>query len=266
MTATLYVVDAFTDQPFSGNPAAVCILPGPARESWMQPIANEMNLSETAFLWPVEGGYSLRWFTPRAEVRLCGHATLASAHALWELGPLPQSATAKFSTLSGWLSCSRNGGWIEMDFPADRLSDMPLPSSLVECLGISPLYVGRGTDDWLVVLNSETEVRDIAPNLHLLSAIPARGCIVTALSGDARYDFVSRFFAPSIGVSEDPVTGSAHCLTGPYWAAQLGKTNLLARQVSARGGTIRVGVCGDRVILGGQAVTVSRVELLIAPM
>jgi predicted PhzF superfamily epimerase YddE/YHI9 len=274
MPLPLYQVDAFADRPFAGNPAAVCLLPAPREEAFLQAVAREMNLAETAFLVRRDGdGWDLRWFTPTVEVALCGHATLASAHVLWQTGALAASEIARFHTLSGLLTAERRGDWIVLDFPAEPPAAVPESSPgspgspgspvLAEALGARPLWVGRNRFDYLVELPSEAAVRELAPDLRALKTLPVRGVIVTARAPaeDPPYDFVSRFFAPAAGVDEDPVTGSAHCALGPFWRDRLGKDDLLARQVSARGGTVRVGVRGDRVELGGQAVTVLRGEL-----
>jgi PhzF family phenazine biosynthesis protein len=268
-------VDAFTSEAFAGNPAAVCFLPGERDAAWMQKVAREMNLAETAFLRPLdgEGGqreFELRWFTPTVEVDLCGHATLASAHALWESGRLAPTETAVFHSRSGRLSAARNGGdgWIQMDFPLTRNEPAPTPDGLLEALGgVAAVYVGRSRFDYLVQVESEAYLRGVSPDFRLLSAHEARGVIVTSQAEDPDYDFVSRFFAPRAGIDEDPVTGSAHCTLADFWARQLGKTRFLARQISPRGGVLRVEVCaglpgGDRVLLGGQAITVLRGELL----
>lgn len=258
-------VDAFTDRAFGGNPAAVCILTEPRDEGWMQNVAREMNLSETAFLVRGErreNAFDLRWFTPAVEVDLCGHATLASAHVLWEEEHLPLGDTARFHTRSGLLTAERRGPWIELDFPSKPQSEAPTPAELARALGVTPHYVGRNAFDYLVEVRSEAAVRDLEPDFTLLRTIATRGIIVTAPADDARIDFVSRFFAPCAGVDEDPVTGSAHCCLGPFWADRFGKSELLARQLSPRGGTVRVRMAGERVILGGQAITVLRAELL----
>ena len=264
MSLTLHVIDAFTNRAFEGNPAAVCVLPEPRPDTWMQKIAREMNLSETAFLHPVESGFSLRWFTPTTEVKLCGHATLASAHALWETGAIAPDQVASFSTKSGWLTCRREGEWIEMNFPAQTVETSEVPFALAEALGTMPVFVGRAGVNWLVEAANDHTVRDMRPDFRQLALLPAQGVIVTARSATPEFDFVSRYFAPATGLNEDPVTGSAHCALGPYWQAKLGKEDFTAFQASARGGVVRVGVRGDRVLLGGQAVTVSRVELLQA--
>jgi PhzF family phenazine biosynthesis protein len=262
MSLDLYQVDAFTDHPFAGNPAAVCLLDSPGDARWMQDVAREMNLSETAFLHPAGDGFNLRWFTPAIEVELCGHATLASAHVLWESGRLDPASTARFHTLSGLLTADAQGDWIELDFPANPVEEVSPPEGLIEALGGEPRFIGKSRFDYLVELPSEEAVRSTVPDHSRLRTLPVRGVIVTA-RGDAGgpYDFVSRFFAPGSGVDEDPVTGSAHCTLGPYWAGKLGKQDFLAYQASARGGVVRVRVTGDRVKLGGQAVTVLRGRL-----
>jgi predicted PhzF superfamily epimerase YddE/YHI9 len=263
MSLTLHVVDAFTDRPFAGNPAAVCLLDAARDAAWMQLVAREMNLSETAFLHPIEGGFALRWFTPTVEVKLCGHATLASAHALWETGALAADQPARFHTLSGWLTCCRTDGWIEMDFPAQPVVEAAPPPALLDGLRVTPRFTGNAGLHWLTELADEAAVRAVQPDFGRLAELPAQGVIVTARSTAPDFDFVSRYFAPASGVNEDPVTGSAHCALGPYWQAKLGRADFRARQVSARGGVVRVGVRGERVLLGGQAVTVSRVEMLL---
>lgn len=263
MPHTLHVIDAFTDVPFRGNPAAVCVVEEPQDEAWMQRVAREMNLSETAFVRPIEGGYHLRWFTPEAEVKLCGHATLASAFALWTTGALAPGAEARFHTLSGWLSCRSEGDWIVMDFPAKPVAAVEPPAGLCAALGCRALAVGSNGMDYLVEVADAAAVRVLEPNFTALADEPVRGAIVTSRGDEPGIDFVSRFFAPAVGVNEDPVTGSAHCALGPYWSARLGKTDLIARQLSRRGGTLRVGVRGDRVRLCGQAVRVSQVTLFV---
>jgi len=268
MGLDLYQVDAFTDRAFAGNPAAVCFLPAPRPAAWMQNVAREMSLSETAFLVPravdwVKTGFDLRWFTPAVEVELCGHATLASAHVLWETGRLAASETARFHTLSGLLTAERTAGdLIELDFPANPVEAVAPPAGLLEAFGgVAPRFVGKSRFDYLLELETEDMVRSAAPDCARLRTLPVRGVILTAI-GNAPYDFVSRFFAPGAGVDEDPVTGSAHCTLGPYWSERLGKSSFRAFQASARGGELRVEAVGDRVKLGGRAVTVLRGELL----
>jgi PhzF family phenazine biosynthesis protein len=255
-------VDAFTDTPFGGNPAAVCLLPEPGEARWMQRVAREMNLAETAFLHRQEDGFSLRWFTPAVEVDLCGHATLASAHVLWEEGHLRPEEQARFYTRSGLLTATRQGAWIEMDFPATPAHPANAPAELVRALGVEPVFVGQSQFDYLVEVDSEETLRGLKPDLILLERVPVRGVIVTSRSGTPEYDFVSRFFAPQSGVPEDPVTGSAHCTLAPFWGERLGKAEMRAYQASARGGVLRVRLNGERVAICGQAVTVLRGELL----
>lgn len=257
----IYQVDAFTNKPFSGNPAAVCMLDAPADETWMQNMAGEMNLSETAFLYREDDGFRLRWFTPAVEVDLCGHATLASAHILWESGYLWPAEKALFHTRSGLLTAERNGLWIELDFPSTPPEETePLPG-LVEALGVDPVFVGKSKYDFIIQVGTEEEVRCVQPAFESLRSIPARGVILTSLADDRGYDFVSRYFAPAFGINEDPVTGSAHCCLAPHWSSVTGKDKFVAYQASARGGEVRARLAGDRVILGGQAVTVLRGEL-----
>jgi PhzF family phenazine biosynthesis protein len=261
MPVPIVQVDAFTAHPFGGNPAAVCVLPSAADEQWMQRVAMEMNLSETAFLHPEKDGYQLRWFTPAIEVDLCGHATLASAHVLWEENQLRPSEEARFHTKSGLITCVRQGDWIEMNFPAKFEEATEAPPRLAEALGAELQYVGRNQFDYLVEVADERTLRALTPQHHLLRELPVRGVIVTA-RGTGDYDFVSRFFAPGAGVDEDPVTGSAHTALTPFWASRLGKKEMRAYQASRRGGVLQVRLEGDRVFLLGQAVTVLRGELL----
>ncbi len=260
----LLQVDAFTDRPFRGNPAAVCLLDHERDATWMQSVGSEMNLSETAFLLPRSDGWSLRWFTPTVEVDLCGHATLASAHALWEERLLAPTETARFHTRSGLLTAKKNGDWIELDFPVTPEQQAEAPPALLEALGVTtPRHVGRNKFDYLVEVASEDEVRRLKPDHATLRQIPVRGVIVTSRSANGDYDFVSRFFAPGSGIDEDPVTGSAHCCLTPYWAERLGKNELIAYQASPRGGMLRVRIDGDRVKLAGRAITVLRGELTV---
>lgn len=263
MKIPIYQVDAFTDQPFHGNPAGVCFLSAPRPNQWMQCVASEMNLSETAFLLQENVGYRLRWFTPAVEVDLCGHATLASAHVLWQDGHLPEGRQARFHTRSGLLTADRRGDWIELDFPAKIAVPAEAPAELLAALGIAGAkFVGRNAFDYLVEVDSEEMVRALSPDHTTLRKVPVRGVIVTARSSSREFDFVSRFFAPGSGVDEDPVTGSSHTALGPYWAGILGKSEFTAFQASARGGVVKVQVRGDRVLLGGQAVTVMTGELV----
>ncbi len=288
MPQDIVVVDAFTDRPFAGNPAAVCLLDRERDAGWMQRLAREMNHSETAFLLPGDDGYRLRWFTPAVEVDLCGHATLASAHVLFESGMAAAGDIVTFHTRSGALTASRTGSWVTLDFPALPEEPAPQPEGISRALGAAPKYVGRSRHDLLVEVENEEVLRGLRPDFRKLAALPARGVIATcrglrapgdsgartgvsaartgdsdARTGDsAAPDFLSRFFAPAAGVDEDPVTGSAHCVLGPYWADRLGKGELTGYQCSARGGTVRVTVRRDRVLLGGQAVTVLRSRLV----
>ena len=253
-------VDAFTETPFAGNPAAVCLLTAPRDAVWMQSVALEMNLSETAFLERrSDGAFGLRWFTPAVEVDLCGHATLAAAHVLWEQGDAAPEDEIRFLTRSGLLTARRRGGWVELDFPSDPPRPVDPPGALMEALGVECLHLARGRFDYLAELESEEVVRALTP--HRLRAVETRGVIVTAASSTPGYDFVSRFFAPATGVDEDPVTGSAHCCLGPYWRMRTGGEHFTAYQASARGGVVRVEVGDERVRLLGQAVTVLRAEL-----
>ncbi|MFC4111727.1 PhzF family phenazine biosynthesis protein [Nonomuraea zeae] len=254
----LFSVDAFTDTAFKGNPAAVCLLDSPVTDRWMQSVASEMNLSETAFLL----GDSLRWFTPAVEVTLCGHATLATAHVLYSTGAA--SGPVEFSTASGTLTVNRlPDGMITMDFPAKESNPAPLPAGLEKALGVAPVHVSKSHLDLLVEVESEETVRSLAPDIGALAAVDARGVIVTARGTET--DFVSRFFAPNVGVPEDPVTGSAHCALSPYWSARLGRASLTGAQLSARGGLVRVRHDGDRVHLAGHAVTIASGTLHVPP-
>lgn len=264
MGIPIFQVDAFAEEPFRGNPAGVCLLERPAEAAWMQKVAAEMNLAETAFPLAEGDGFRLRWFTPAVEVKLCGHATLATAHILWERGLLAPGREARFETLSGPLTARRDGGLVELDFPARP----PLPrppdwaESVVGALGVKPVYIGMSAEDVLFEAADEAAVRSIAPDFAALRSLPARGVIVTSRSSDERFDFVSRFFAPAVGVDEDPVTGSSHTVLVPYWAKKLGKTALTAYQASSRGGVLHLRDAGERVKIAGRAVTVIAGELL----
>jgi PhzF family phenazine biosynthesis protein len=259
----IFKVDAFTAEPFAGNPAGVCVLDQPRDDAWMQSVAREMNLSETAFLLPERDGFTLRWFTPAVEVSLCGHATLASAHILWEEGVLDPQQTARFATASGELRAARRGDVIEMDFPSKPEQPAEPPENLFRALGVKPAYLGKNVFDYLLLLESEEAVRAVTPDFALLRTVDVRGVIVTAPSSRSQFDFVSRFFAPAVGVDEDPVTGSAHCALAPFWAKRLGRKDLVGFQASVRGGVVYVRDAGERVFLGGRAVTVLRGELTI---
>jgi PhzF family phenazine biosynthesis protein len=257
----LLQIDAFTSDAFKGNPAAVLFMDGARDDQWMANVAAEMNLAETAFLTPNNRDWDLRWFTPAVEVDLCGHATLASAHAIWSEN-ISSDALLRFHTRSGVLTAKHDGDMIELDFPAKRDESIAAPAGLLDALGVSSAaYVGRNQFDYIVELPSEAEVRALKPDHGVLRQLPVRGVIVTS-RGTGEYDFISRFFAPGSGVDEDPVTGSSHCCLTPYWAERLGKSEMHAYQASPRGGSIRVRLDGDRVKLAGHAVTVLRGELL----
>jgi PhzF family phenazine biosynthesis protein len=268
MSTRIIQVDSFTNRPFAGNPAAVCLLDAPAPEPWMHQVASEMNLSETAFVQPIEPGclFSLRWFTPRVEVDLCGHATLAAAHVLWEERLLRPHAPAQFETRSGRLSARRQGDWIQLDFPAEpiatSINDQRELDRIGAALNGSLVMAGRNRFDLLVELADEKAVRELQPDYRLVASLPVRGVIATSRASAPEFDFVSRFFAPRVGIDEDPVCGSAHCCLAPFWASRLGRAELTGHQVSPRGGVVKVRVDGARVALIGQAVTVFRGELL----
>src|SRR5271163_3485763 len=262
MTIPLFHVDAFTDRPFAGNPAAVGLLPSWKEDGWLQAVAGEMNLSETAFLVKQPDHFNLRWFAPKVEVDLCGHATLASAHILWQQGQATGDEI-RFSTRSGILKAVRHGDDIELDFPLKPEKEAQAPPGLLQALGVSAKYVGKNQFDYLVEVESEVVLRGITPDFKRLRALPVRGIIVTSRSIEPRFDFVSRFFAPGAGIDEDPVTGSAHCCLGDYWRKQLGKNEFVGFQASARGGVVKVRVAKDRAFLGGKAVTVVKGELLV---
>lgn len=258
-----FVVDAFTNRPFTGNPAAVVPLEQWKDDSWLQNVAMEMNLAETAYLVPNATGYDLRWFTPKVEVDLCGHATLASAIVLTHLGQLADEADIAFFTRSGVLRASRHGSRFQLDFPITREEASEPPTGLADSLNVTLLYVGRTKWDCLVEVESEGVLRAIAPDYKRLAAVKCRGVIVTAASDDAQYDFVSRFFAPGVGIDEDPVTGSAHCCLVDFWGKRLKKTKMVGYQASARGGTVHVEVRGERVMLGGEGVIFAEGELAV---
>lgn len=261
MAIPLIQVDAFTDQAYGGNPAAVCVLADARPDGWMQRVAQEMNLSETAFFYPEGDGFRLRWFTPTVEVDLCGHATLATCHVLWTEGHLQAEQEACFHTRSGVLTARRLADWIELNFPANPSREIPAPEGLGQALAVEPKTVVENSLGYLVEVDSAEQVKTLSPDFGALGKLPVHGVIVTS-RGNAPYDFVSRFFAPALGIHEDPVTGAAHCCLGPYWQGQLGKTEFLAYQASPRGGVVKVRTEGDRVRLSGQAVTVFRGELL----
>ena len=264
MPVPIYQVDAFTSEPFRGNPAGVCLLETARDEAWMQAVAAEMNLSETAFVVPrADGTFDLRWFTPAAEVELCGHATLAASHILWEIERLDASEQARYYTRSGLLTADRlDDGRVELDFPAIPSAACDAPDGLLDGLDVGhAVHVARPRTDYLVEAGSEQVVRTLRPDMSALKALDVRGVIVTARSESPDFDFVSRFFAPGVGIDEDPVTGSAHCALAPYWADKLGKTEMVGFQASSRGGVVHARLTGDRVKLAGSAVTVIRGEL-----
>ena len=258
----IYQVDAFTQEKFKGNPAAVCLLDSPAEESWMQLVAAEMNLSETAFIHPAKDGFDLRWFTPTVEVDLCGHATLACAFVLYEEGLFAPDQKIRFHTKSGLLTATQNADLLEMDFPAEPGEEFMPPPILMRALGVTAVSAQQNRMDILIEASGEEAVRALEPDFQALTEIPSRGIIVTSPSDNPEYDFISRFFAPFYGINEDPVTGSAHCFLGPFWAHHLGKNKMCAFQASARGGVVYVKVDGDRVKLSGHAVMVLKGEIL----
>jgi predicted PhzF superfamily epimerase YddE/YHI9 len=261
MKMPLFQVDSFTENPFQGNPAAVCLLPKPLPDEVLQKIAAEMNLSETAFLVPEGDKWRLRWFTPLVEVDLCGHATLASAQVLYERGLLDKGREALFLTRSGPLRAFWRKGWIELDFPRRDVIEKKIPARIVKAVGVSPLATGISGDNYLIEVTSQEEVARARPDFVSLARLTDHGLILTSHYAAPEYDFVSRFFAPTIGVNEDPVTGSAHCSLAPYWARRLGKTEMTAYQASARGGVLRLQLGSERVAISGQAVLVMAGEL-----
>jgi len=259
--ARIFQVDAFSARPFEGNPAAVCLLSEPCNSAWMQQLASEINLSETAFLLKEGNGYRLRWFTPSSEVDLCGHATLASAHVLWEEEVFPLGAAIRFKTRSGILKAFREAGQVMLDFPIEPEHPVDPPIDLCCALGVMPSYVGKNRFDYLFELDDEELLRGLNPDFRLLATVKMRGVIVTCRADSGDYDFISRFFAPRLGIDEDPVTGSAHCCLGPFWQRRLKRDRLLGYQCSTRGGFVQVRMAGERLALGGQAVTIFRGEL-----
>lgn len=263
MRQVITQVDAFTNRCFGGNPAAVCVLSERRDDEWMQNVAAEMNLSETAFLLRQDDGFSLRWFTPTVEVPLCGHATLASAHVLWSEGYLLPDEVARFYTQSGVLLAQRLGEWICLDFPVNFSTVTVAPPDLSRVLGVSCKSVRQNSLGYLVEVESEDVVREMQPNFQGLKSLPLANVIVTSQSdADSEYDFVSRFFAPGLGIDEDPVTGAAHCCLAAFWRDRLDKDEFLAFQASRRGGVVKVRYPGgDRVLISGQAITVMRGEL-----
>jgi len=264
MSQEIIQVDAFTDKAFSGNPAGVCIMEKAAEAQWMQNVAKEMNLSETAFLYPgkKEHEYNLRWFTPVVEVDLCGHATLATSHILFTDDHVPKDKTITFQSKSGPLRATTDNGWISLDFPALRVTKDKPAKGLIDALQVDPLFIGRSHFDYLIEVATVKEVTSLKPDFSMLGTVRARGIVITARS-DNDFDFISRVFAPAVGIDEDPVTGSAHCLLGPYWSEKLGKDELVGFQASTRGGIVKMRMHGDRVSLSGQAVTTMRGTLTV---
>jgi PhzF family phenazine biosynthesis protein len=256
MSILLFQVDAFTGEFFKGNPAAVCLLTKAANPKWMQLVAREMNLSETAFVHPRADGFGLRWFTPQAEVELCGHATLSAAHILWETGAVPPGSKIRFNTLSGWLPATKQDDMIELDFPSAGVVPGDISEEIVAALGPVPEFIFRSGDKWLLEYPHEAEIIGMTPDFSVLRQYSGRGLIVTARSEKPGVDFISRYFAPWIGIDEDPVTGSSHTILGPYWSSKLHKNYMTAYQASTRGGTLHVRVSGERTYISGQAVTV----------
>jgi PhzF family phenazine biosynthesis protein len=266
MPVSISCVDSFTDRAFAGNPAAVCLLDAsdrPREDAWMQQVAAEMNLAETAFVVPRSDGFGLRWFTPVVEVDLCGHATLASAHVLWTTGVVKGDAPIRFHTKSGVLGASRADGAIELDFPSEPASPAEPSMDLAGALGAKLSYIGRNRMDYIGEVDSVQTLRGLAPDMEALKTLATRGVIVTCSGDGTEYDFLSRFFAPGAGIPEDPVTGSAHCCLAPFWSDRLNKRELVGYQASPRGGVVRVRASGTRVQLAGHAVTVYNGTLLV---
>ena len=263
MPHILYQVDAFTEDPFRGNPAAVVLLKAPEPEDWMQAFAAEMNLSETAYLLPEGEGWGLRWFTPATEVDLCGHATLASGKVLFEIYPEMRMEPVIFYTRSGELSARWVDDLIELNFPAMLFEPITVIASLPEILGFRPIGAVRSGNYYLFEALDESLIRNAQPDINALKTLPMPEVIITAKSEDPEIDFVSRFFAPQLGVDEDPVTGSAHCLLAPYWAKKLGKTEMFAHQRSERGGYLNLRLDGERVFITGAAKIIFQADLLL---
>ncbi len=272
----IFQVDAFSSKPFTGNPAAVCLLEEARDSDWMQSVAAEMNLSETAFVHPDNGQLRLRWFTPKVEVDLCGHATLATVHVLKELsqeGSLPMvfqpfwnRSCVQFISRSGILSAEASTDGISLDFPATQVVPCAVPGGCLDALGLEPSelqFCGRSKFDYLLHVTSAAVVRRLEPAMEALARLPVRGVIVTALGDTCDHDVISRFFAPGAGVNEDPVTGSAHCALAPYWVPHFGRNTLFGYQASTRGGHVRMDLNQDRVRLKGHAITVSRGILFV---
>lgn len=261
MSIPFFQIDAFTNKPFGGNSAAVCLLPTPGEEKWMQNVAAEMNLSETAFLHPQKEGYSLRWFTPTTEVDLCGHATLAATQALFEQGLMRDQEPVQFFTKSGCLTAIKKKDIIELNFPIEPAKPITPPSYLLEALGVNAIFVGKNRFDYLIEVATVGDVQNLKPDFNQLKNLQLRGVMITAKSDSSQCDFVSRFFAPGAGINEDPVTGSAHCCLGPYWSSKLGKTEMVAHQISQRKGELFLRLSDNRIFISGQAITILQGEL-----
>lgn len=263
MKIKVFTVDAFTDKLFSGNPAGVCLLEEDLPEETLIGISSEMNLSETAFVKKTEDGFNLRWFTPKVEVQLCGHATLASSHILWQEGILSPDEEARFHTLSGLLTVTNDNGEYEMDFPAYDVKEVLQNEKLISALGVNPIAFAEAEHHYICELENEEQLRNISPSFETLMGLEKFGTIITSVSSQNGYDFVSRFFAPAKGINEDPVTGSAHCSLGPYWMSKTGKNEFTAYQASERGGTVKIKMKDGRVLLKGRAVTFLEGELSV---
>jgi len=261
---TIYQVDAFTTEAFRGNPAGVCILEKDMPEEWMQNVAMEMNLSETAFILPDKGFFRIRFFSPEAEIPLCGHATLSSSHILYETGFVPLEKEIKFLSKAGELIIRSEGSWVTMNFPAYGLDRIEIPDSLERIIGIIPSELHKTAHGWtFVLLKNESEVRDLKPDFKLMKNSGFGDMIVTAVSEDKNYDFCVRCFAPALGIDEDPVTGSAHCALVPFWHTRTGRKEFMSHQVSRRGGVLKVALKGDRVEISGQARTIIKGQLFV---
>lgn len=261
---TIYQVDAFSTQPFKGNPAGVCILDHEPSADWMQNIAMEMNLSETAFAFQKNDEWIIRFYTPETEIHLCGHATLSTSHIFYESGLVNKKDRIKFSSKAGELLIRKQEDWIVMNFPAYSFEQISIPALFTEVTGIKPVELYRAGYGWtLALLNNEDEVRSIRPSFPLMRNSEFGDLIVTAPSSDPAYDFCVRCFAPAMGIDEDPVTGSAHCALVPFWYKKTGRTDFISHQVSKREGILKVGMKGDRVEIAGQAITIFKAELLV---
>ncbi|MFJ7931337.1 PhzF family phenazine biosynthesis protein [Peribacillus sp. NPDC096448] len=252
----LTIINTFTDQPFKGNPAAVCLLTGESDSEWMQRMAKEINMPVTAFIHLHKAEWQLRWFTPSIEIPICGHGTLASSFFLWGKGYVPRDRPIVYQTKSGLLTARFVHGMVQLEFPPLIEQETAVPESLIKALGVVPAYVGQSKWDYLVEVQSEEIVRNMKPDIGSIAQLPIRGVIVTSRSDSGEYDFVSRFFSPAQGLDEDHVTGSAHCCLGPYWKRKLDKSSFIAYQASERGGLLKVEVTEDTVKLSGHAVTI----------